>query len=543
MVTIAIRFTAGRFHATPWGSHVNEGRVEWPPNPWRLLRALIATGFHRLGWSQVPDEARALIEKLAAVLPDYHLPRGEVAHTRHYMPNGSFHSKQKNLEATDKVLDTFVRVRPDSVLLIRFPVELDDPELSLLERLLDGLSYFGRAESWCEAFLWRDVVPEDGWTCCVENSQSNSDGGDQVALLAAQPTNEYTRWREMHLQKAMKVEEARRGKQLTPTQRKKVTATLPEDLIGCLTVQTSELQKQGWNQPPGSRNVLYLRPAGVLEPRPIVRRRGHGQRTYEAALLALSSDSVRGNRLPRMVRTVRQMEFIHQAVCGIVRKLPGGADCSVLTGKDSDGRPLRTAHQHAHFFPLDLDRDQRIDHVLIYAPGGLDPVAQRAITRLRRTWTKDKHDVEIFVTCAGFGDLDLFRRQLTDANGHPLAIIPREPTRHWTSYTPYVPARFLKPRNGRYTLHDDVRRELSVRGLPEAVEVHSLLELEKDGKHELVDRQFFQFVRCRQKRKPQPPQPAVFGIRLELAEPVAGPIALGYASHFGLGLFAAMDSA
>lgn len=28
-----------------------------------------------------------------------------------------------------------------------------------------------------------------------------------------------------------------------------------------------------------------------------------------------------------------------------------------------------------------------------------------------------------------------------------------------------------------------------------------------------------------------------FGLRLEFAEPVAGPLMLGYASHYGLGLF------
>jgi len=43
MPLIELRFPAGRYHATPWGSHVNEGAVEWPPSPWRLLRALIAT--------------------------------------------------------------------------------------------------------------------------------------------------------------------------------------------------------------------------------------------------------------------------------------------------------------------------------------------------------------------------------------------------------------------------------------------------------------------------------------------------------------------
>ena len=46
MIAIRLRFLTGRFHATPWGHHVNEGVVEWPPSPWRLLRALVAT-FYR----------------------------------------------------------------------------------------------------------------------------------------------------------------------------------------------------------------------------------------------------------------------------------------------------------------------------------------------------------------------------------------------------------------------------------------------------------------------------------------------------------------
>ncbi len=41
MIVLELRFPAGRFHATPWGRHVNEGAVEWPPSPWRLMRALI----------------------------------------------------------------------------------------------------------------------------------------------------------------------------------------------------------------------------------------------------------------------------------------------------------------------------------------------------------------------------------------------------------------------------------------------------------------------------------------------------------------------
>ena len=77
MPTIILHFPAGRYHATPWGNHVNEGIIEWPPSPWRLLRALLATGYSKLGW---PDDgpplmARNLIEKLAGCLPCYYLPK------------------------------------------------------------------------------------------------------------------------------------------------------------------------------------------------------------------------------------------------------------------------------------------------------------------------------------------------------------------------------------------------------------------------------------------------------------------------------------
>jgi len=42
VIAISFKFPAGRYHATPWGRHVNEGAVEWPPSPWRILRALEA---------------------------------------------------------------------------------------------------------------------------------------------------------------------------------------------------------------------------------------------------------------------------------------------------------------------------------------------------------------------------------------------------------------------------------------------------------------------------------------------------------------------
>ena len=150
MYIVSIEFTAHRYHATPWDAHVNEGRVEWPPCPWRLLRAWIAVGYNKLGWSEEPPPiAVSLIDKLSACNPEYSLPHATEAHTRHYMPT-KVGSKEKKV----KVFDSFIRcTNSDERLLIRYEVSIDAEELAVWKELVSGLSYLGRAESWVDAEL------------------------------------------------------------------------------------------------------------------------------------------------------------------------------------------------------------------------------------------------------------------------------------------------------------------------------------------------------------------------------------------------------
>jgi CRISPR-associated protein Csb2 len=56
---------------------------------------------------------------------------------------------------------------------------------------------------------------------------------------------------------------------------------------------------------------------------------------------------------------------------------------------------------------------------------------------------------------------------------------------------------------------------------------------------ELARRRFFSYVTTRREGKPQPPARLAFGLRLQFDVEVSGPVAIGYGSHFGLGLFAA----
>ncbi|MGH7505818.1 MAG: type I-G CRISPR-associated protein Csb2 [Longimicrobiales bacterium] len=229
--------------------------------------------------------------------------------------------------------------------------------------------------------------------------------------------------------------------------------------------------------------------------------------------------------LPLFTRCLPQAELLHQS---LVSLLGNDAPRSpVLSGRDpTTGRPL-SGHRHTHYLPLDLDNDGRLDHVIVHAPMGLDPLAQGAIRRIQRTWTKGDEG-SIIVTQSGFGDLQTIAEQLRRLAGVPLATLGA--ARSWASVTPFVPPRHLKRR--RHTLEDQVRSELKSRGLPVALTV-ALLDRE-----ELVRRRLLQFVRSRRVGKPQPPSPRAFGIRLVFDRPVAGPITLGYASHYGLGLFA-----
>ena len=88
MIAIEFHFLAGRYHATPWDAQVNEGLIEWPPSPWRLLRTLISTWHFKAREDVAEDSLIALIAKLAGELPVFSLPMDQVslAHTRHYMP-------------------------------------------------------------------------------------------------------------------------------------------------------------------------------------------------------------------------------------------------------------------------------------------------------------------------------------------------------------------------------------------------------------------------------------------------------------------------
>lgn len=102
--TVALAFPWGRYHANPWGRHVNEAVVEWPPSPWRMLRALYSVWRCRVPELDA-ESVEGLLSSLAA-LPSFVLPPSIDTHTRHYLPDIR--------GGTDKAVDAFTVVERDA---------------------------------------------------------------------------------------------------------------------------------------------------------------------------------------------------------------------------------------------------------------------------------------------------------------------------------------------------------------------------------------------------------------------------------------------
>lgn len=519
MQTIRLAFPVQRYHATPHGHHVNEGLVEWPPSPWRILRSLLAVGYSKLHWRDgaLPDGARALIEKLSAALPSYSATSIDGAHTRHYMPMGNF---KKGKEQTTLVFDTWANVTEP--LLVYWPVVLDASERLLLAELLRHMNYLGRAESWVEAELLPDfeAYPDPVCVPIPGNRAPARLGFDQVELMAPVIAADYLGWRAESTGGDPKPTKAADLKGWQANQ-----DLYPADLLAALQMQTNTRRAAGWSQAPGSQRVLYWRPRKA-EARPQSAAFSATSTTsVSCMLLALATDSRNQAALPHIQRSLPHAERLHRAVIAA----SNGRPVHVLSGLDEKGSPLSGAHQHAHILPLDLDGDQHIDHFLLWAPMGFDGNAQAAIDAVRKTYAKGVKSLQLAVIARC--DLD---ELLTLGAGLGVAVNAhfglRGEHRIWRSRTPLVMPRFLK-RTGKNTAEGQILAELGGRGLPSPTSIRII------DSHDDLSLELRRFVRIRDKRNNPPPVNHAFAIELEFAEPVRGPICLGYGSHFGLGQF------
>lgn len=489
MVIIELRFVGGRFHATPWGRHVNEGVPEWPPSPFRLVRALFDT-WQRKAADVPPDRIEALLQVLARETPDFSLPRAGASHTRSFLRQGSTNEADKAL-----VFDPFVVVMPNDPIRIGWPtLVLPQEQTKLLETLVTRMNYFGRAESLAHLRLGDDSSTIS-WNCrpvdrfgAVVSGSFDVHEIVQVACVAAPDT---------HVRLEAKREKGKKARL---------------EWFDAITWGSAEVLDQKLSEPPALRWVNYRRSREALGLPPIPRVRSE-RRRVDMVLFALH-----GRVLPLVTDTIAVAESFRICAMGASRRIGGGDPTkvsSLLSGKDATGAPLKD-HQHAYYLPLDSDGDGRVDHVLVRCGAGLGSEEQLALAGVRTLWqSHGRPDVQLVSVAAGMTN-DLLQRG-----------------RLWTSTTPFVTLRHHKATRGTFDawLETELRRALQQEGMPNPSSVQRVPDLCLDRSGRTT--RWLEFQRARKNDNAR----LGYGFRVEFPTDVTGPFAVGYGSHFGLGAF------
>ena len=513
MPIIEIRFPAGRYHATPWGRHVNEGAVEWPPSPWRILRALRATWHLKASPEEAPEPVmRKLIHALAQKAPACQLPPASPGHTRHYMP-----VIEGCNQKTVKIFDTFLHV--DGPLRVKWEVALSSDERRLLGLLCERLGYFGRAESLVEARLLPDDAAFTVNARLLPENEPVPLAHELIRLLAPQSDEAFQQWRAALAATDAPAVTAPKPK-AKKAAKKSAGPRLPADLFEALHADTGDLQAAGWTLPPGARLADYVRREDCFDlapnrPQPRLSRPTVARFAVASAVL------------PRLSRAVSVAERVHQA---LVARFRDGSAPALLTGLGPDGKP-QSGHRHAFIFCEANGARDAVTHVTVFARDGFDGPGRRAIESLQRVWGHGGHDLQLVLL--GFGDARTFSDCRLFAE-----------SRSWQSFTPFVATRHPKAhRDGRPKLDasgwaigspaHDLRRLLDEAGLPLPLKIEPM-EAIPVGSRRLRPLEF-QSRRFHGNGLRGGHSGAAF--KLTFAEPISGPLAFGYGAHFGLGLF------
>ncbi len=216
------------------------------------------------------------------------------------------------------------------------------------------------------------------------------------------------------------------------------------------------------------------------------------------------------------------LPFAEQLRRALIYQRTGTTHSETITGKTQAGKPLAD-HQHAHYLATDEDHDGLLDQVTVYAPRGFDGEDLEAlktvqsVSRFDRPW-------KVRTLLIGFGHSVSFNTPLFQT------------ARRWRSVTPFSLPRFANRGSGKRPRPRDLPeaqlvRELRLRGLPEPV---ALKRIEGYAPNE---RPLVRWLEFQTRRFKGEEGFGLAGFELEFAEPIPGPLALGFGCHFGLGLF------
>lgn len=538
--TLALRLTFpwGRYYAHPWG--LNPARLrepEWPPSPWRLLRAL-AAGWFRAHSGQVPTpELHTLLDTLGKELPDIAIGSTAFSETVHWQPNFG------TADNDDRAAATYKRTRhenhfaaTESPVFFRWKNLVFDEQL--LGDILPHVTYFGRAESLCSLeTIDENQLPSNGWCqpCRLENRTPIRRIAENCRdVFCPDPLDFWAAdlW-------------SRRGsrEQLDPNQ---APPHLVEDLL------------QHQPLPDGARWVSYEMPEGwpgTWVVRVAKSMRPKRSSTSPSPRIAHYLRFSLQCRVPLQLKfTVPLAEQFRKKGLAHFGSANNGAISFALSGhnkpKDAEGD-----HQHAFYLPLgtNSDRSGLLSELHVWCAYGFTQAEIEALMRVERLdWGGGKYPIRPV----------LLAINNTVPEGCPIST-GQLSSRTWRSRTPFVPPRYFYRGNlhgaklkTKDTPEHQIVQCLRQAGIETAVEIHRMT-LSGEVQESIPPLSDWEIVRT-----PEGDDESLEGrVPTDVHVPISSPKseksrrigfffeltfdspasfrmpALGHSSHFGLGLF------
>lgn len=363
---IEVELTAGRYHAHAWGvSQYGIGEPEWPPSPWRLLRALAAAWFNFQQSSDDPQIRDALLESLGrSDRPTLVLPRAAFRELRFFQPV----VKDGVINHRSDHRDLFAVIQ-DARFWFVFDADLSDKQGNLLDRLLGRIRYFGRSES--RAILRRvDGIPESTEKRRLfEVKPLETDGSSssplplirQVLCPGVSPGNGSIGFQASDL--------------WSLDRSQNVVSVLPKHLTDACLDKYRPL-------PNGSEWVDYALSADALV-HELPRRRRPRPIRREVQVRDIRFRLSRRTPIP-IEYTVRVARAFRNEAVRVFNRLGDRRHSIALTGCLENGSP-QPGHDHLYYLPQPSTRTDLLEHLLVHVPiGHLSPEELNALLSVER---------------------------------------------------------------------------------------------------------------------------------------------------------------
>ncbi len=498
-------FPLGRFHATPWRVNpFDDPFGEWPPSPWRLVRAICARWYQwrREVGERSPEEIVNLIGAICSSKYAFRLPT--VASLgpglRQYQPaQFGWHPAEKKKAGIRDYGKTLVQ---DNAWCV--PADASDESavwwfiegehwttevLDILDACLARVIYFGRAESLTniERHTKANSIRPN---CQLHCEPSSSRSAPVLVPLSGASREDVERITDNPLAKG----------RTAPSGATWNYAELPTPIM----LREFAARK---NKTP-TTSLIQFAVGTAVSPAP--------------RSVARLTSRFRSRVLTQFVRLCTGDRKVTWATA----KAGIRAEASMLSGKDSKGIPLKGRHRHAAF--LGWIEDGAITRLMVWRPPDIPFSENEQIAILQAA------EREFSWAAAGPKTSEDWRVRLVPLD----RAVPPPPgfngtVQAWESVTPYVPPRHhlrkgkLRPTE---SITCQIQRELKLQGFPGADKA--------TVKHnaEPIWVSVHTPSKSHQQRAFMGQRPG-YRVRIEFPSAVSGPILLGHSCHFGLGLF------